>query len=90
MGAIWSRPASWRVLLRRRPLVVLAVSVALFHFANAPMLPLLGQELALAYPDRATLLVSACIITTQHYQVGVGQIPVSVEHKSCAIPEWHL
>jgi MFS family permease len=58
-------PATWRVLFSRRPLVVLAVSVALFHFANAPMLPLLGQELALAYPDRATLLVSACIITTQ-------------------------
>jgi predicted MFS family arabinose efflux permease len=59
------RPATWRVLLERRPLIVLAATVALFHFGNAPMVQLLGQKLALAYPDQATLLLSACIITTQ-------------------------
>src|SRR5688572_28595459 len=36
-----AQPAGWRVLLERRPLLVLASSVALFHFANAPMLALL-------------------------------------------------
>jgi MFS family permease len=41
------KPAVWRVLLERRPLLVLAAANALFHFANAPMLPLLGQKLAL-------------------------------------------
>ena len=39
--------ASWRTLLRHRPFVVLAAALALFHFANAPILLLLGQELAL-------------------------------------------
>jgi MFS family permease len=58
-------PAGWRVLLQRRPLVVLATGVALFHFANAPLVPLLGQKLALAYPGEATVLLSACIVTAQ-------------------------
>lgn len=55
----------WSALLRRRPLLVLAVSMALFHFANAPMVPLLGQKLALAHPDEVTMLLSAGIITAQ-------------------------
>jgi hypothetical protein len=38
------------VLLRCRPLLVLAAAVALFLFTNAPMLPLLGQRSALARP----------------------------------------
>jgi MFS family permease len=60
-----ARPADWHVLLRRRPLLVLAAAVALFHFANAPMLPLLGQKLALAHPGAESALVSACILTAQ-------------------------
>ena len=50
-------PAKWSVLLWREPLLVLAVSMALFHFANAPLVPLLGQKLALAHPAEATMLV---------------------------------
>ena len=59
------RPAGWRVLIERRPLLVLAGAAALFHFANAPMLPLLGQKLALAHPGEEAPLVSACIVTAQ-------------------------
>lgn len=59
------RPSGWRVLIERRPLLVLAAAVALFHFANAPMLPLIGQKLALAHPGEETVLVSACIMTAQ-------------------------
>ncbi len=58
-------PAGWGVLLRRGPLLVLAASLALFHFANAPLVPLLGQKLALAHPAEATLLLSAGIVTAQ-------------------------
>jgi MFS family permease len=57
--------ARWRVLLERRPLMVLTAANALFHFANAPMLPLLGQKLALAHPGVETAFISACIITAQ-------------------------
>ena len=53
------------MLLERRPLLVLAAANALFHFANAPMLPLLGQTLALAHPRAETALTSACIVTAQ-------------------------
>jgi len=58
-------PADWRILYMRRPFLVLAAGAALFHFANAPMLPLLGQKLALAHPGEETLLMSACIVTAQ-------------------------
>jgi MFS family permease len=58
-------PAGWGVLLRRGPLPVLAAGLALFHFANAPLLPLLGQRLALAHPAAATALLSAAIVTAQ-------------------------
>ena len=60
-----ARPAGWRVLLERRPLLVLAAGVALFHFANAPMLPLLTQKLALAHAGAETVLVAACVVTAQ-------------------------
>jgi MFS family permease len=57
-------PAGWRALLRHG-LLVLAASLALFHFANAPLVPLLAQKLALAHPAAATMLLSAGIITAQ-------------------------
>ncbi len=53
------------VLLRCRPLVVFGVCAALFHFANAPLLPLVGQTLARAHPAWATSMLSACIIAAQ-------------------------
>lgn len=59
------QPLDWRVLLELRPLLVLIAANALFHFANAPMLPLLGQKLALAHPGAESALTSACIITAQ-------------------------
>jgi MFS family permease len=59
------RPSGWRVLITCRPLLVFAACVALFHFANAPMLPLVGQKLALANKGAETPLMSACIIAAQ-------------------------
>ncbi len=37
----------------------------LFHFANAPLLPLVGQKLAQAHPIWATAMMSSCIIAAQ-------------------------
>ena len=59
------QPAGWQVLFDSRPFLVLAVANALFHFANAPMLLLLGQKLALSHPGQETVLVSASVITAQ-------------------------
>ena len=58
-------PSGIAVLLRSRPLVVFALCAMLFHFANAPLLPLVGQKLAQAYPGWATAMMSSCIIAAQ-------------------------
>ena len=53
------------VLLTCRPLLVYALCALLFHFANAPLLPLVGQKLAAANKDLATAMMSSCIIAAQ-------------------------
>jgi MFS family permease len=58
-------PSGTAVLLRCRPLVVFGLCAMLFHFANAPLLPLVGQKLAQAHPAWATAMMSACIIAAQ-------------------------
>jgi hypothetical protein len=37
----------------------------LFHFANAPLLPLVGRKLALAHGEWATAMMSSCIMAAQ-------------------------
>jgi MFS family permease len=58
-------PASYGILFESRPLVIFGLCVMLFHFANAPLLPLVGQKLAAAYPKEATAMMSACIVAAQ-------------------------
>jgi MFS family permease len=53
------------MLLGNRPLLIFAVCAMLFHFANAPLLPLVGQKLAAANKELATAMMSACIIAAQ-------------------------
>lgn len=60
-----SAQSGWSVLIRHRPLVIFGICVFLFHFANAPLLPLVGQVLAFAHPDWATAMMSYCIIAAQ-------------------------
>jgi hypothetical protein len=45
--------------------VIFGLCAMLFHFANAPLLPLVGQKLALSYPTWATAMMSSCIIAAQ-------------------------
>jgi MFS family permease len=59
------QPSSWMVVITCKPLLIFATCVALFHFANAPMLPLVGQKLALANQGAETALMSACIVAAQ-------------------------
>ena len=58
-------PSGASVLLRCRPLVVFSLCAMLFNFANAPLLPLVGQKLAHADPNWATAMMSSCIIAAQ-------------------------
>ncbi len=55
----------WRVLTGSRPLMVFGCCALLFHLANAPLLPLVGQKLAATHKDLATAMMSACIIAAQ-------------------------
>ena len=64
-AAAGEKPSGYLALLRCRPLVIFALCALLFHFANAPLLPLVGQKLAQAYPAWATAMMSSCIIAAQ-------------------------
>ena len=52
-------------LLKDGPLVVFLICALLFHFANAAMLPLLGEMLAKGQGRSSMLFMSACVVTTQ-------------------------
>jgi MFS family permease len=57
--------AGYRILFETRPLMIFALTALLFHFANAPLLPLVGQKLALGFPNEATAMMSFCVIAAQ-------------------------
>jgi MFS family permease len=58
-------PSGFQVLLTCRPLLIFALCAVLFHLANAAMLPLVGQKLALQDKNLGTSLMSACIVAAQ-------------------------
>jgi MFS family permease len=64
-GEAQGTAAGYRVLFERRPLMIFALCALLFHFANAPLLPLVGQKLALEFPHEATAMMSFCIVAAQ-------------------------
>lgn len=58
-------PEPWFRLLRRRSALVLALVAATFHFANAPMLNMVSQKLALAHPGQETALTASAVLIAQ-------------------------
>ncbi|MBA2930301.1 MFS transporter [Pseudomonas sp. CCUG 57209] len=59
------QPSGLKVLLANRPLLLFAICCALFHLANAAMLPLVSQKLSQINLQMATPLTSACIVAAQ-------------------------
>lgn len=57
--------AGIRELLRDRPLVWFLCAAVLFHFANAALLPLLGELLGKGQGRASMAYMSACVIVTQ-------------------------
>jgi MFS family permease len=53
------------VLLHKRPLLIFAGCIMLFHLANAAMLPLMGGVLTARSAEWATALIAACIVVPQ-------------------------
>jgi MFS family permease len=65
-------PSGVKVLLANRPLLLFAICCALFHLANAAMLPLVSQKLSQINLQMATPLTSACIVAAQLVMVPVA------------------
>ena len=59
-------------LLRNRTLLIFTGCITLFHFANAAMLPLAGEELAHSHPGISSLCMAACIVAAQVVMVPVA------------------
>ncbi|MBB6250813.1 MFS transporter [Nitrospirillum iridis] len=73
-GATAGPLPAWRTVIACRPLMIFSFCALLFHFANAPLLPLVGQKLATANPAWATALMSACIIAAQLVMLPVALV----------------
>ena len=67
-------PSGLATLVESKPLLVFAAAATLFHFANAAMLPLVGQKLALVNKDLGTSLMAICIIAAQAVMVPVALV----------------
>jgi MFS family permease len=68
------RPITWRELARDRRILIFAASVVIFHFANAAMLPLVGELLSRGRPHESSLYMAACIIIAQAVMVPVALV----------------
>jgi hypothetical protein len=69
-----ARPSAWSVLLSSRPLMVFAACGALFHLANASMLGLVSQKLALQNVGQGIALTAASAIAAQSVMVPVAAL----------------
>jgi MFS family permease len=59
------KPVGAAVLFKERPLLIFLICAVMFHFANAAMLPLLGEMLAKGQGRSSMMFMSACVVTTQ-------------------------
>lgn len=57
--------ASYRELLKDKVLLTFLACVVLFHFANAAMLPLVGEMLSAGKAKTAPLFMMGCVVVTQ-------------------------
>jgi len=80
------RSSSWRVLFEDRRIAIFAASVVLFHFANAAMLPLVGELLSTGRPHDSSFFMSACILVAQFVMVPVALVTGRAAHRGRKVP----
>ena len=73
-GEARHHPIAFSELWKKRDLKVFIISVILFHFGNAAMLPLAGQVIAKIHPEMDVIALSACVIAAQLVMVGVATV----------------
>ena len=64
-GLAADKTSQLQELLQDRSLLIFLLCAVMFHFANAAMLPLLGEMLAKGQGRSSMMFMSACVITTQ-------------------------
>jgi MFS family permease len=74
-----AQPSGLAVIFESRTLLIFTAAITMFHFANAAMLPLLGEELAASHQKTGTLFMASCIIVAQAAMVPMA---IVVGHKA--------
>jgi predicted MFS family arabinose efflux permease len=74
-------PSSWRELLKNRHILTFAVAIILFHFANAAMLPLVGELLSKDRPQQSSFFMSASILVAQAVMVPTALLTAKAANK---------
>jgi MFS family permease len=65
---------SIREVLTDRPILIFTASAVLWNFANAAMLPLVGERISIGKPQSSTLFMSAGIIVAQFVMIPVASL----------------
>jgi predicted MFS family arabinose efflux permease len=65
VGPDEGKASQMKKLWKDRRLIIFLACAVMFHFANAAMLPLLGEMLAKGQGRSSMMFMSACVITTQ-------------------------
>jgi MFS family permease len=91
------KPSGLGVLMGSRGLLIFCLCCVIFHLANAAMLPLVGQKLALRDENEGTALMSGCIVEGQDAALlGVRQVlhvedrPFSIRGGERAVGSVHV
>src|SRR5882672_7196665 len=61
-------------LLENRRLLLFTTAITLFHFANAAMLPLVGEKLSENHQQASTLFMASCIIAAQIVMIPMAML----------------
>jgi MFS family permease len=73
-GEAHPQPSRFAGLFRDRRLLIFAATMVTFHLANAAMLPLVGQLLALQNNDVGTALMASCVVAAQVVMVPMAYL----------------
>jgi hypothetical protein len=74
-------PRGLKVLLERKPLLVLAAALALFHLGNAAMLPLYGMAVVAAHKGDPAGFVALTIVVAQAVMVAASLIAMRLAER---------
>lgn len=80
-GGEGSRVKGWRVLWERKPLLVLAAALGLFHLGNGAMLPLYGLAVVAAHKGDPAGFVATTIVVAQTVMIGAALVAMTMAER---------